>query len=269
MHVLAGVLSVQAASALAAGGILILTIPGISDYPGLRIITATVALALVVMALVWAFRFIGNHRRDRIHARRTAGLMDTVLSTSREWLWAVDDHGIFTFSSRASTTLLGYHPSELIGRPCSLIIGTEDLARARTALPTLQDPDESAWTAAIIRCAHRDGSPVWMEISGKIRLPMDGRRGGFEGTSRPVLPRTAQERATQHSRELIQDMIRWKMLLTAVQPIHDLAAGHVLGAEAGRGECRSLLQGVWDHMLGSIRECGWDRPGLLPSKDAQ
>ena len=51
-----------------------------------------------------------------------------------EWLWAVDAHENFSFSSRASTALLGYEPAELIGRPVSMIIDEDELAVARQAV---------------------------------------------------------------------------------------------------------------------------------------
>jgi hypothetical protein len=42
----------------------------------------------------------------------TTRLMDTVLSATGEWLWAVGTNGRFTFSSAASRDLLGTnHPS--------------------------------------------------------------------------------------------------------------------------------------------------------------
>lgn len=226
-------LIVQAAFALEVG-ILMLGAAGALDHPGLRVAAGTVALALALAAVAAAapaVRFIGHHRRERTRAGETAGLMDTVLSTSREWLWAVDDRGFFTFSSRASAAFLGYDPAELIGQPCSLVLGAKDFARARSRALTLQDSEE-AWTGAVVRCTHRDGSPVWLDFSGKVRAPSSGRPGGFEGTSRLLPPRAAQERVAQRSRARIQDMISRKLLLTVFQPIHDLATGHVLGAEA-------------------------------------
>jgi hypothetical protein len=52
------------------------------------------------------------------------------------WLWCgwgrtvapvMDDQGNSTFSSRATVTLLGYEPGELVGRQVGVVIAVEDL----------------------------------------------------------------------------------------------------------------------------------------------
>jgi PAS domain-containing protein len=55
--------------------------------------------------------------RDGRAGREAAQLVDTILDTTQEWFWGVDEHGPFTFSSPSSKELLGYLPEELIGGP--------------------------------------------------------------------------------------------------------------------------------------------------------
>jgi PAS domain S-box-containing protein len=203
---------------------------GILAHPGARMLAGALVLLPIAVAGLLALRFHRSHCSERMLARVTTQLMDTVLSTSREWLWAVDDQGNFTFSSPASTTLFGYSPSELVGNHCSMVIDLDDLERALAAAPASPDPDGPS--GAVVRCRHRDGRQVWLESSAHARSTADGHPGGFEGTSRPVPPETAQEAAAARSRATIRGIIDGNRLLTAFQPIHRLVTGKIVGVEA-------------------------------------
>ncbi|WP_427006330.1 sensor domain-containing phosphodiesterase [Pseudarthrobacter sp. H2] len=225
-------MTVQVVFALAAGAVVILDPAEVLDHPGVQMLAGSLVLMPIVMALLLALRFRRNHRSERIRTRNVSRLIDMVLSTSHDWVWAVDDQWKFTFSSQTSAGLLGYPPAELVGEPCSMIIDPDDLARGRRAVDASLGRESSSWKGVTMRCRHRDGSTVWMEVAGGIRPPADGQRGGFGGTSRLLPPETAQEAAASYSRTRIREMIDGKLLLTAFQPIHSLGTGHLIGVEA-------------------------------------
>jgi PAS domain S-box-containing protein len=227
---LVGVLAIQVVFTLITAAALIVDPSGILAHPGARMLAGALVLLPIAVAGLLALRFHRSHCSERMLARATTQLMDTVLSTSREWLWAVDDQGNFTFSSPASTTLFGYSPSELVGNHCSMVIDLDDLERALAAAPASPDPDGPS--GAVVRCRHRDGRQVWLESSAHARSAADGHPGGFEGTSRPVPPETAQEAAAARSRATIRGIIDGNRLLTAFQPIHRLVTGKIVGVEA-------------------------------------
>ncbi len=227
--VLGVVLVVQLVFAMTAAAIVILDPEGILDEPRDRLLAGLVVLAPIVMALVLTARFRRGHRAERHRARATAQLMDTVLTTSQEWVWAIDDQGRFTFSSPTSESLLGWAPEELLGQRCDLVIDGGDLARARIDVTAASGP---GWAGVSVRCRHRDGRSVWMEVSGTLRPTKGDEPGGFEGTSRMLPPLTAQEAIDSLNREQLQLMLEQGRLLTAFQPIHSLASGELLGVEA-------------------------------------
>lgn len=230
--ILVGVLTVQVVFAVAAGAVVILDPAEVLEHLGVRVVAGSLVLMPLVMVCLVALRFRRNHRSERIRTGNVSRLLDRVLSTSHEWIWAVDDQWKFTFSSQTSADLLGYLPAELIGEPCSVIIDPDDLARARGAVAISLGREASSWHGLTVRCRHRDGSTVWMDVSGGIRPAADGQPGGFDGTSR-LLPReTAREAAASHSRTRIREMIHGKLLLTAFQPIHSLGTGNLIGVEA-------------------------------------
>lgn len=230
-HLLLCVLSVQIAFALAIvmalhSGVTLAPDPALTGVPG------TLAGGLILIAVWTAARGIRTHCKQREHGQAMSDLMETVLDTSREWLWAIDDRGNFTFSSRTSTTLLGYDPAELLGRPISTIIDQDELASLRRSVAGALGDRGSDWSGVVVSCRHRSGAPVWMEVAGKSRQDRDGRSTGFEGTSRLMPAQTVRTLLKERVRERIDKTVQSQMILTAFQPIHELTTGTIIGVEA-------------------------------------
>jgi PAS domain S-box-containing protein len=189
------------------------------------------ALLIVPLVVVAAWRLMRQQHRERAQASRTSGLMDVMLHTSREWLWAVDSDGRFTFCGPACRALTGYEPSELLGRHLSLVIDPNDLSDALQNRKTGERGD-SSWAGLVTVCRHRDGSRVLVEVSGRPLRDREGRQKGFEGTSRALDAERTRALATEEVRARIEAMLADRTLLTAFQPIRSLETGEVIGAEA-------------------------------------
>lgn len=187
-------------------------------------IFASILLLPVLLHAAW--RLVRQQRRERIEASTTARLMETVLSATRVWLWAVGADGRFTFSSVASRELLGYEPSDLVGRPCSLIIDLADLKTARR-------PDAGATREGFLLSArHRDGRRRSVEVVGWRRSDVAGRRSGFEGIARLSADCAVQRPDNMEIAARLDHLIATRTLITAFQPICHLGTGEIVGAEA-------------------------------------
>lgn len=230
-HLLACFFGLNFAFSLTVATALILTPSRLFHHPALQALATCVALIVAAAAVVGAIRYVRADHGEYEGHQHAAELIDTVLCTSREWLWTVDDRDIFTFSSRASASLLGYEPAELIGQPTTTVVAQEDSDRARSSILASQEPDSQS-SVITVRCRHRDGSPVWVETSCRPRFTAGGEPAGFEGTSRLLTSASAQEAAATRSRERITEIMTGKGLLAAFQPIHDLETGRIIGVEA-------------------------------------
>ena len=231
-HLLLCVLCVQVAFALAIAAALHPGGPDAPDSPAAAVVLGFIAAALVVVAACTAVRGTRTHSRQCAQGRFISGLMETVLGSGREWLWAVNDQGVFTFSSRASVSLLGYEPSELVGKPISLLIDADDLARARQNTTVSLDGGTSEWAGIVVSVRHRSGAPVWMEVTGESRRNPDGSGPGFEGISRLLPGQRVRTLLKERVRERIDSTVRSRLILTAFQPIYELTFGTITGVEA-------------------------------------
>jgi PAS domain S-box-containing protein len=231
-HSLTGALCVQLSFTLG-----ILTLMGSAhlfplDSPVLQGILGSVGGILMVLAVYAGWRDVRARQSERSRAHGLSALMDSVLLTRQEWWWAVDDLGVFTFSSSASVDFFGYDPSELEGQPASLVMEADDLAQARQSVAAVMDPDGASWSGVVIRCRHRDGTLTWMEASGHIRPVRKGISAGFDGSCRRLRPEGSRVQAVQQTKDRIERVLREETFLTAFQPIHELATGGVMGVEA-------------------------------------
>ncbi|WP_231728566.1 sensor domain-containing phosphodiesterase [Arthrobacter sp. EPSL27] len=184
----------------------------------------SILLSPVLVHAAW--RLGRQQGRDRLEASAAARLLDTVLGTTRGWLWAVGADGRFTLSSRASAELLGYEPSQLLGRPCSVIIDLADLKAARKPSP------HAGWEGLVLSIRHRGGHRVNVEVVGWPRSDGGGGRSGFEGIARPLVAYPAQSPEDLEIGARIDHLFAARTLMTAFQPIRDLGTGETVGAEA-------------------------------------
>jgi PAS domain S-box-containing protein len=192
------------------------------------------ALLVLVMLLVagnsvWAL--LRRQDRELSEASGTSRLMETVFSTSREWLWTIGPDETFTFSGPMGRELVGYDATELLGKHFSHVIDPEDLARAQRNKTACEGPD-SSWSGLVAVCRHRDGSRVLVEVSGRPIIDGQGQVCGFEGTTRALDRPTANALAAEEALAGVEATLASRTLLTAFQPIYVLDTGTVIGAEA-------------------------------------
>ncbi|GAB3571326.1 hypothetical protein GCM10027405_37260 [Arthrobacter alkaliphilus] len=200
-----------------------LGIDGSAGFP------AFLALLMVPLVVLAAWRLVREQERERSQAYRTARLMDTVLHTSGDWLWATGPDGRFTFCSPACKDITGYEPSELLGRHITGLIDPGDLADARVDWKARESGD-SSWSRIVTVCRRRDGSRVLIDVAGRPVRDREGRDCGFEGTCRLLNQETARSHAEVTAR--VQELLTDGSLITAFQPIRRLGTGCVIGVEA-------------------------------------
>ncbi|MDQ0241423.1 sensor domain-containing phosphodiesterase [Arthrobacter bambusae] len=200
--------------------------------PAVDVILICLAGSLILLAVFAALKGIHALHEERSRAKAASDLIDTVAGTSREWMWAVDREGKFTFSSQASIALLGYHPSELVGRPCQKVIDPEELANARHSVAEARDNRGPGRSGVVVICRHRNGAPVWMDVTVRASRAKAGLSAGFEGTSRQLPPQSARAILKQRITERIEEALQGRLILTAFQPIYELTNGKITGVEA-------------------------------------
>lgn len=227
-RILLCVLSVPAAFALAITAV----VHALPDSPIPVIVLGFTTATLVTVAAGTALAGSRTRRRQSAREEFISGHIEALLRAGQHWLWAVDSDGIFSFSSQASASLLGYDPSELIGRPFSTVLDDADRATARRNGTRVDHQHATDWTDVVVAFRHRNGAAVWMEVTGTSRRAPDGSERGFEGIGRLLPGQTVRTLLHRRIREHSDGTGRAPTIVTAFQPVHDLTTGTITGVEA-------------------------------------
>lgn len=153
-----------------------------------------------------------HHELERKVEERTAELVATknrfqsLVEATTDWIWEVDNQGVYTYSSPKIQELLGYHPDEVLGkRPLDLMPPAE---AARLA-PEFQRILQKARPFCRLENMnlHKDGHIVVLETSGVPILDSAGSLIGFRGIDRDITERKEAEQSVRESRQMLRTVL--------------------------------------------------------------
>ncbi len=161
------------------------------------------ALTVFSQAVVGRLELLGALAREqaakRKEVQRTHELQRT-LDASSDMIFTISSEGVFRSMSKASKTLLGYEPEELVGRRFIDLIYPDDreFGRATTTM------DDGASTQTFEgRCSRKDGSIAWIEWNTRYLSGEDM----VYCIAREITERKRAEAVQRKSEELIRRLL--------------------------------------------------------------
>ncbi|MFG1481001.1 diguanylate cyclase [Xanthobacter sp. V4C-4] len=112
---------------------------------------------------------------------------------SQYWVWQLNKNCEFSFSSSASTSILGMTPEEIIGRPYFSLLpdaGSPDFERAFRAAVA----DGRSIENLVYKTLHANGTVRVLEVSGAPVRRDDGAPDGFFGVSTDITGETGTDK---------------------------------------------------------------------------
>ncbi|MBN2823771.1 MAG: EAL domain-containing protein [Campylobacterales bacterium] len=108
-----------------------------------------------------------------------------IAEVSSDWVWEVDEQGVFTYVSAKVKDFLGYEPDEILGKTPFDLMPPDEAARVKEAfLEYLHEcrPFRDLENTNL----HKDGSRVILSTSGFPIFDKDGSFMGYRGSDRDV-----------------------------------------------------------------------------------
>jgi PAS domain S-box-containing protein len=106
-----------------------------------------------------------------------------VVNSTQSWIWEMDKLGRFTFSNQASVGMLGYDPSELIGRDwLSLAMDREHQKKQWD----ISLDKKTGWKNKLWHAQAKNGSILSLESTAEPIFDQRGECSGFHGVDRDV-----------------------------------------------------------------------------------
>ncbi|MDT8375461.1 MAG: PAS domain S-box protein [Mariprofundaceae bacterium] len=128
-----------------------------------------------------------------------------LVESSSDWIWEVDENGVYTYASPKVRELLGYEPEEVVGKTPFHLMRPEEAERVGKLFGEIIRKQEP-FSGLENHNLHRDGHPVVLETSGVPVFDQSGRFSGYRGIDRDITERKQAEQALQESEEKFRSL---------------------------------------------------------------
>ena len=146
-------------------------------------------------------------RQESEQALRASELkFRTFVETTRDWVWEVNEHAVYTYASPRIREILGYEPEEVIGKtPFDLMPSDEAIRVAGLFGPIVAA--RQPFTLLENTNRHKNGRLVVLETSGTPIFDGAGTFRGYHGIDRDITDRKGIEEALRASELRLQRFV--------------------------------------------------------------
>ena len=147
-------------------------------------------------------RDITRRRQAEAALRASEERFRTLVETTSDWIWEVDENGRYTYASPRVLDVLGYAPKDVVGKTPFDLMPEDEAIRVGAAFQKIAAA-QKAFAFLENRNLHRDGREVILETSGTPIFDDTGAYRGFRGLDRNITERKRAEAAVEaRSKEL-------------------------------------------------------------------
>ncbi|MBE9048388.1 PAS domain S-box protein [Pleurocapsales cyanobacterium LEGE 10410] len=130
----------------------------------------------------------------------------SLIETSSDWVWEIDENGKYTYVSPKIKDLLGYEPEEVIDQTPFDFMTPAEAQRVRTSFAEIAKKHQP-FECLVNLNQHRDGHQVIIETSGVPIFDLEGNWRGYRGIDRDVSEREQSQNLIQKNLALLQAVI--------------------------------------------------------------
>lgn len=129
-----------------------------------------------------------------------------LLETTSDWVWEIDEHAAFTYSSPKIFDILGYIPKDVLGKTPFDLMPPEEARRIGDLFGPIASARQSfSCIESVYR--HKDGRLIVLECGGVPVFDDAGRFMGYRGIDRDITERKRAAEETKHHQALLASII--------------------------------------------------------------
>jgi PAS domain S-box-containing protein len=197
--------------------------------------------------------------------RESEAKFRSLVEYTSDWIWEVDEHGVYTYSSPQVQDLLGYTAEEVIGKSPFDLMSPAGAAQLKDKFNSVMS-ERKPFQLLENTNQHKDGREVFLETSGAPIFDSQGVFRGYRGIDRDITERKEAEKERHASAEKLQQTLLQTIeaIASTVEARDPYTAGHqrrvaliasAIAREMGLAEDRihALYLAASIHDLGKIR----------------
>ena len=163
--------------------------------------------------VVFVARDITQRKRAEEALRQSEQRFRDLVEATSDWVWEVDENAVYTYASPRVRDLLGYEPTEVVGKTPFHFMPRDEARRVKRIFRRAcarGKPVSSLENANLTK----DGRLVFLETSGVPLFDREGRLRGYRGIDRDI---TQRKRAEEERERLLSDLQEANALLDTIQ----------------------------------------------------
>lgn len=177
------------------------------DEGGIKGAFEVVAFQTAPNAMAAIFLDITERKQAAEAREKVQRRFQDLVETLNDWVWEVNDKGIYTYISPRIKDVLGYEPEELLGKTPFSVMSEAEADRVERIFREIvkkRDPIRGLVNIGL----HKDGGEVVLETNGQPFDDEHGNYAGYRGIDRDITERTRAEREIQELKEFNEGIVQ-------------------------------------------------------------
>ncbi|MDQ7787956.1 MAG: PAS domain S-box protein [Thermodesulfovibrionales bacterium] len=141
---------------------------------------------------------IAERKHDQEVLHKSEERFRALTENTSDWIWEVDQNGVYTYSSPKVKDLLGYEPDEIIGRTPFDLMSKDKAKRLHEIFNSIVESLKPFAALENVNL-HKDGRQVIIETSGIPIFDKNGNFVGYRGIDRDITERKLLEEGIRES----------------------------------------------------------------------
>ena len=131
-----------------------------------------------------------------------------LLDVTNYWVWEIDEHAVFTYSSPNTCNMLGYEPEEVLGKTPFQLMLPEEARRVGDLFGPIVEARQS-FSGMETVFLHKDGRRIVLECGGVPVFDGAGRFKGYRGMDRDITEHKRIAEEARRDQSLLASIIEY------------------------------------------------------------
>ncbi len=153
------------------------------------------------IALATISRDTTERKRHENALRHSEARFRSLVETTSDWIWEIDENSTYTYVSPKIRDLLGYEAEDVVGKTPFDFMHPEDAQRMAEKFNTIKAERKSFSGVENVNIS-KDGNLVTIETNGVPIFDVEGRFCGYRGIDRDVTARKKLEQQYLHAQKM-------------------------------------------------------------------